>query len=120
LERCFRDAFAAGHDRVVVIGSDCPYLTAADIHDAWVALEGCDLVLGPALDGGYWLIGLAAPQPGLFRGIAWSTSTVLAQTREKAAGSGLRVHDLRILSDVDTETDWRKYQAAGSRGNLPP
>src|SRR5262245_62441377 len=54
----FADAFRAGANRVVIIGSDCPYLDAGDVRIAWTQLRACDLVLGPAEDGGYWLIGL--------------------------------------------------------------
>jgi len=58
--RAFLDAFASGARRVVVIGSDCPDVTPAEIEAAWAALERHDVALGPATDGGYWLIGLRA------------------------------------------------------------
>src|SRR5262249_24760372 len=111
LSRAFRDAFASGARRVVVIGSDCPDVTPADIHAAWAALEAHDVVLGPAIDGGYWLIGLQALHEPLFRGVRWSTSTVLTQTLALCHQQGLRVHRLRELSDVDTEEDWRRFLA---------
>src|SRR5262249_26894266 len=67
-------------DRAVVIGSDCPDLTPALVREALAALADVDLVLGPARDGGYYLIGLRRPSPDLFVGIPWSTDQVLAQT----------------------------------------
>lgn len=111
LERAFADAFAAGARRVVVIGSDCPEVRTADIRDAWQALAGADVALGPAQDGGYWLIGLAQPQPRLFTDLPWSTADVFRQTVERARALGLRVARLRQLADVDTAADWQAFQA---------
>jgi glycosyltransferase A (GT-A) superfamily protein (DUF2064 family) len=67
------------------------------------------VVVGPALDGGYWLIGLRAAQPALFENIAWSTDAVLGETLQRARSLGLRIQLLRILGDVDTESDWDAY-----------
>src|SRR5262249_38381516 len=60
LGTAFREAFAAGWQRVAIIGSDCPYVQRSDVNEAWTALENNDVVVGPAVDGGYWLIGLRA------------------------------------------------------------
>ena len=109
LQRAFVDSFANGAERVVIIGSDCPQVRTADIRTAWKELKSSDLVVGPAVDGGYWLIGLRAPQPELFRAIEWSSDRVLAQTLAKAKSMGLRVQLLRILTDIDTEEDWNAY-----------
>ena len=109
LDRAAREAFASETRRVVIIGSDCPEVTAADVRAAWTALHTYDVVLGPATDGGYWLIGLRAPRPDLFEGISWSTSAVLNETLVRASIAGLTVHILRELSDVDTEADWRRF-----------
>jgi rSAM/selenodomain-associated transferase 1 len=111
LTAAFDGAFAAGTRRVCIIGSDCPEVTAADIHRAWRKLRDHDLVLGPAEDGGYWLIGLGAPQPGLFVGMPWSTSAVLERTVARAGELGLRVARLRTLRDIDTWEDWRRFEA---------
>ena len=113
LQRAFHDGFAAGAERVVIIGSDCPETRAADVRRAWKELQTHDVVVGPATDGGYWLIGLRAPQPQLFEGIAWSSDQVLAQTLQRARQLGLRIQLLRILSDVDTAEDWRAFQRSG-------
>lgn len=110
LIRAFGEAFAAGARRVVVIGSDCPEITAEDIRDAWRLLEEHDVVLGPAADGGYWAIGLNSPQPRLFEEIPWSTARVLEATRQRAQAAGLRHASLRTLPDIDTAADWDAWQ----------
>jgi uncharacterized protein len=108
--RAFADAFARGERRVVLIGSDCPEVTAGDIVEAWSRLEEADVVLGPATDGGYWLIGLRGPQPMLFDQMPWSTAAVLAETLRRAEVAGLTVSRLRTLTDVDTEADWNAWR----------
>jgi rSAM/selenodomain-associated transferase 1 len=109
LERAFADAFANGAQYVAVIGSDCPAITPDDIRSAWTVLETNDVVLGPAQDGGYWLIGLGEPRPALFQTIDWSTDKVLKQTLRRARARNLKVELLRELSDVDTESDWMQF-----------
>lgn len=109
LHAAFAEHFETDAQHVVIIGSDCPDVTATDIEDAWLALEGHDVVLGPALDGGYWLIGLRAPQPALFAGIPWSTDRVFGETMCRARETGLRVALLRELADVDTAADWERW-----------
>jgi len=109
LARSFQEAFAAGAQRVVVIGADCPEISATDIQAARDALARCDLVLGPAADGGYWLIALRVMERRLFEEIAWSTSVVLQQTLKRARIAGLTFEFLRELHDVDTEADWRRF-----------
>src|SRR6266850_6808814 len=109
LERAFADAFARGAQYVVVIGSDCPMITPDDIRSAWTVLETNDVVLGPAQDGGYWLIGLGEPRPALFQSIDWSTDKVLKQTLRRARARNLKVELLRELRDVDTESDWLEF-----------
>ncbi len=115
LARAFASTFHEGATRAAVIGSDCPAIAPSDIEETWVALERVDVVLGPAEDGGYWLIGLRHPQPQLFLNIEWSTSSVLRQTLDRSAASRLECHLLRPLADVDTVEDWHRLQA-----NMPP
>ena len=105
LTAAFAREFRAGARRVVVIGSDCPGVDARVVREAFGALGEWDLVLGPALDGGYYLIGLAAPAPGLFRGIAWSSDAVTSQTLARASALGLSHQALLPLRDVDTAGD---------------
>jgi rSAM/selenodomain-associated transferase 1 len=97
--------FRAGARRVVVIGSDCPDVDRSVVQGAFAALEHSDLVLGPSEDGGFYLIGLAAPAPGLFRRVAWSTPAVFDQTARNAQRLGLSVSTLPVLRDIDTVAD---------------
>lgn len=87
--------------------SDSPTLPVAFLEQAFRALDdpAVDVVLGPCDDGGYYLIGLRAPCPALFRGIVMSTSTVAAETLERARARGLRVACLPSWYDVDTPED---------------
>jgi len=121
LVRAFAEAFLRGVERVAIIGSDCPDFTEEDIHEAWEELDSHDVVIGPAKDGGYWLIALKEQHPELFAGIAWSSPSVLAQTRAIAEGQGMKVKLLRELSDIDTFEDWQAYMARqAQRGSRRP
>ena len=111
LTRAFKDAFSTGSERVVIIGSDCPEVNEQDVQSAWAALENHDLVLGPAEDGGYWLIGLHAQRPALFENISWSSSAVFEQTIARANAANLSIHLLRKLNDIDTIDDLRSFEA---------
>lgn len=96
----------AGADGAILVGTDLPDLHVDDLVAARDALhDGSDVVLGPATDGGYWLIGVRRTVPALFDGIAWSTSTVLATTRARVATLGWRMHELVAKSDVDRPDD---------------
>lgn len=105
LQLAMADGFCAGAPTVVVIGTDCPALTVAHLVAAQDALAQADVVLGPALDGGYYLIGLRQPRSDLFEGIAWSTAQVLQQTIDAAGRGGLSVHLLEKLADIDRPED---------------
>ena len=107
----FERAFADGANQVVVIGSDCPAVTTEDIGNAWRSLSSHDVVLGPAADGGYWLMGLREPHPEPFNNIPWSTPDVLSVTLKRIRRAELNVQLLRELYDVDTERDWREFLA---------
>lgn len=98
------------HARMILIGSDCPALTAADVRRAARLLCGCDAVIAPAEDGGYPLIGLARNSPALFAGIAWSTTAVMKQTRERFAALGWRWRELRTVWDVDRPEDLSRLE----------
>ena len=89
----------------LVMGSDCPAITPSNLQDAARALRDADVVLIPAEDGGYVLIGTRAPQPALFNDMIWGTDTVLAETRKRIAALNLRAIELAPLWDVDTESD---------------
>ncbi len=108
----FQASFEAGMNNVVLIGIDCPDLNAQLMAEAFQALHQHDLVLGPALDGGYYLIGLRRLIPELFTGIRWSTAEVLPQTLRIAQRLELAVAKLPLLSDVDRPEDLSVWKQA--------
>jgi rSAM/selenodomain-associated transferase 1 len=99
------------HERAVLIGSDCPVLRPADLVEAFEALGSADLVLSPAEDGGYAMIGVARIGLPVFSQVDWGSDRVLRQTLAQAASAGLRVRQLRTVWDVDTVDDWKRWQA---------
>jgi hypothetical protein len=107
----FDEVFAAGHDRAAVIGSDCIDIETNFFETAWCALEGHDCVIGPAMDGGYYLLALRRPCPGMFEKITWSSDSTLLETLQRARELGLNVFLLPLKSDVDTERDWLSVRA---------
>lgn len=107
LRSAFDDAFARGANRAVVVGSDCPEVTVGHLRQAASELHRADVVLGPAEDGGYWLIGQRAPGHDLFSGVPWSTSRTLRATRQRVQQCGLSLVELEGLVDVDTLDDLR-------------
>lgn len=111
LGRAFGELLTGPDDRAVVIGADCPELEPAIIRETFDALASCDLVVGPASDGGYVLIGLRRPTPALFEGIAWGTERVLEQTLERAKRAGLATALLGGLADLDTPADLVRFVA---------
>ncbi len=110
----FRRHFAEQARRVVVIGSDCPTVARPLIRRAFRALDRADLVLGPAVDGGFYLLGLTRVVPGLFRGVAWSTAGVFTRVLDNAARLGLSTLTLPEHRDMDTIADARAL------GLVPP
>jgi rSAM/selenodomain-associated transferase 1 len=103
-------AFAKTPVALILVGADCPSLDAARLHQAARQLEGADLVIDPAEDGGYGLIAGRALPATLFEGVAWSTGQVMRQTRERAMSLGLRLAEGPVLRDLDTPDDliwWR-------------
>ncbi|MCG8364013.1 MAG: TIGR04282 family arsenosugar biosynthesis glycosyltransferase [Pseudanabaenales cyanobacterium] len=114
LSRAFQQGFQAGMERIVIIGSDCPEVTSQQMIQAFNYLRRHDLVLGPAVDGGYYLIGLRQAQPALFKNIAWSTADVCQQTDAIAQQLGLSIAYLDRLSDVDRPEDLPIWEAVCS------
>lgn len=102
MDAAFAAAFARGAPSVVLVGSDLPRLDRSHVLDALAALDAHEVVLGPAVDGGYYLIALRERRPELFRDIEWSTAAVLAQTLHRCEALGLHAHLLETLADVDT------------------
>ena len=109
MSAAFEEAFRRGARRAAIIGTDVPWLTRSRVGEALAALDDHDVVLGPTADGGYYLLALDRPRPGLFRGIAWSTPSVLASTVARTAALGLRVRMLGELPDIDTIEDLRAH-----------
>jgi rSAM/selenodomain-associated transferase 2/rSAM/selenodomain-associated transferase 1 len=101
MKTAFLNAFRQGAQHVVLHGTDIPDLTVGHLDDALDALNSHDLVLGPSMDGGYWLIGLEKPAD-LFDGMAWGTSSIFEKTVAAARAQGLSVHVLSPLTDMDT------------------
>jgi uncharacterized protein len=98
----------------IVIGSDCPALTPSHLRQAADVLrDGHDVVVIPAEDGGYVLIGSRCPQPELFAGMTWSTDQVMAQTRQRLARHRLTWRELPSLWDLDRPEDLARLRAAG-------
>ena len=106
-------AFEAAGAPLVLIGTDCPQLGPADLAAAAAALAANDVVIQPATDGGYVLIGLARPQPALFESIDWGGPQVLRQTQARIATIGLRCALRPTLDDLDTPADLQRALAAG-------
>jgi uncharacterized protein len=105
LTEATRKAFASGADHVVVIGTDSPDLPPARLDEAFEELDGADVVLGPAADGGYYLIGLSGPHVGVFEAVDWGSERVLEQTRQRVLALGLRSRELEPWFDVDRPED---------------
>ena len=104
-------AIVAGNGPVLVIGTDCPALTDLHLRGAANALrEGNEVIIIPAEDGGYVLIGTRTPQPAIFAGIAWGTNTVLAETRARIIEQRLALMEQPPLWDVDTEADLARLE----------
>jgi len=110
LHHVFVDLFHRGYGEIVVADSDSPTVPLSSIDQAYKQLseEGCDLVLGPSVDGGYYLIGLKRLAEGIFQDIPWSTSSVLDTTLKKAEKLALKVELLPPAYDIDVEEDLRR------------
>ena len=114
MHEAFAAAFAAGATAALLIGTDCPELTADHLRAAFQQLATHDVVVGPALDGGYYLLGLKSLTLDFFLNKPWSTPAVLAATLADADRLSLRVARLPALADVDTADDlvaWRARTA---------
>jgi uncharacterized protein len=111
-----RTLFDRGARAVVLVGSDLPDLDARIVEDAFAILarEPSTLVLGPAADGGYYLIG-STRVPDVFSGIEWGSARVCAQTQASAERAGVAVTLLEVIADVDTVADLRRVRAARTR-----
>lgn len=107
MQNAFSQVFALGAKKALIIGSDCPQLTAQIIENAFDLLRTNDTCIGPARDGGYYLLGMKTLHPFLFEDKQWSTATVLSDTKRSLSENSLSYALLPTLSDVDREEDLR-------------
>lgn len=112
MKNAFIEALAMNFKRIVLIGSDIPSLPLEFIEEAFISLEKKDVVIGPSVDGGYYLIGFRdskfSPRP--FKGIPWSTDRVFEETMKVLEHESLMIHTLKTLRDIDTIQDLRNYR----------
>ena len=106
MANAFKQLFASGYQRLIIIGSDCLDLTSDLINEAFNRLKEADVVFGPSTDGGYYLLGLKVPYPPeLFENKNWSTDTVLSDSLKTLEASGTSYQLLIPLNDIDEESD---------------
>lgn len=121
MDRAIRTALSRGARHAVVIGADCPFLSAARVRSAFRELSGpADLVLGPSEDGGFYLIGASFPVPFLFRGVAWGTGSTLAEVVSRCRRAGLSYALLPTELDVDRPEDLETLRRRAVRRAVPP
>ncbi len=109
MQKAFAAAFDQQYTHIVIIGTDCPALRAGHMVQALRALHHREIVLGPAADGGYYLIGLSRKVNEIFENVPWSTAAVLAKTLTIAKEKGLSIELLATLNDVDRPEDLKHF-----------
>lgn len=115
MQHAFEEIFRLGYNRAVLIGSDCPGLDKQVMEQAFAELEEKDVVIGPAKDGGYYLIGLKKMITGLFQDKLWSTPAVLAQTIESCRKQQVSIALLAELNDIDNKQDLDEFLRATAK-----
>lgn len=116
MAHAIRVLWRRGLSPIVVLGADAPHVSLVEVQRAVTALRaGADVVLGPAEDGGYYLIGVCEPVAGLFRAMPWSSGRVLARTEARCRVLGLRAVRLRTDFDVDDAKDLERLRAVAAR-----
>ncbi len=108
MRQAFTHGFKNGYKKVMIIGSDCPEMNAEVINNAFAALDKNDATIGPALDGGYYLLGMRK-YVELFENMAWSTESVFSDTTEKLRKQNASLALMPAMSDLDTIEDLKKY-----------
>jgi len=116
MAHAFRSRFDENAESVLLIGTDAPGIDSSVLVEGFAALSHDDVVFGPALDGGYYAVGLRAPHAVLFENISWSETDTLSRSIAAARGAGLSVHLLPELSDIDTARDWRRWLSVRENG----
>jgi uncharacterized protein len=105
----FQFLFQKGYRKVIIIGTDCPEITVEVISEAFLILNEKEVCIGPALDGGYYLLGMCRMNEFLFQNIAWSTSEVASKTMELLKKHQMSYGLLKTLRDIDTEEDLHAF-----------
>lgn len=105
MENAFKSSFTAGYEKLLIIGTDCPGINESILKNAFTQLNHFDILIGPATDGGYYLLGMKKAHPFLFKNIKWSTDVVLQQTVDLCNRNQLSYFLLPELSDIDEEKD---------------
>ncbi len=111
MKNAFKNLFAEGYNRIVIIGTDCYELKTEDIQQAFSLLNHSEVVIGPASDGGYYLLGMSEFIPDVFDNIEWSTNKVFDQTMAVCKEMNTNVSLLRKLNDIDTIEDVKRQPA---------
>jgi len=118
MSHAFELLLGQGYEKVVIIGSDCPELNPAIMNEAFDSLDRYPACIGPADDGGYYLLGLNGLIPELFKDKNWSTATVFGDTMADLEKTGKKAFILPILSDIDTIEDLLKFKGKPYFANI--
>lgn len=110
MRNAFQRLFSKGYGKIIILGTDCGELESEIVINAFELLDQNEVVIGPARDGGYYLLGMNKMNAGLFEEIPWSTEMVLFLTMEKLEKQNISYELLEILSDVDRIEDWKKLK----------
>lgn len=105
MSNAFLSLFQKGYKKVIIIGTDCPEIKTADIKDSFQALEKKEVCIGPAMDGGYYLLGMCQFYGALFQNMPWSSSEVSKRTLEILNRDQISYELMKMLRDIDTEED---------------
>lgn len=114
MKQAFEELFLLGYKKIIIIGSDCLELSASLIEEAFILLKESDVVIGPAKDGGYYLLGMRAMHGFIFENKSWSTSSVFNQTMNELQQHQLTVSLLPQLNDIDTAADWQQSKSSSN------
>jgi len=118
MSNAFRRVFEQGYQKAVIIGSDCAELETRHLEEAYHALDIYDTVIGPASDGGYYLLGMRHFLPEIFSEVTWSSKKVFDQTIKNIDNSGHSWTRLEMLTDIDNEEDWQAFSKKISDNRL--
>lgn len=118
MSNAFQEQFMAGAENVVIIGSDCFDITPTHLNQAFDELNTADVVIGPATDGGYYLLGTAQFHPFLFQDMPWSQPELCERTEEAIRQHGLSFRRLDLLTDIDEWADYAAYVQRVASGTV--